>query len=719
MQISVLEQTKGAEPAMKTKSSLPDKLIALEKTGTNPDGSPKPLSLQEADEIMNGKPPGSGTIITMRGLRTLIEWKNDGTPLPERWLDDVNDYLKGKKEEASKGNLTRKEFGDLRAVMTELGITLVVSDFMSKKDKDKAMALLKDPSYMSRVQKDLNLDMKGDYSCRMLVYLVAISAYTNDPLTLYLKGPSSSGKTYMVTQVTNRFPKCDVISLGGLSPTALRHDHAVYEPPEDGERDGKWVVNLDKKILVFLEAPSNDTIDMLKPILSHDKREISYKITEKGKKGKLEAKHTVIRGWPACLFATCETKKLDEMSTRSLLAAPDTSKAKIFGAMELHAHNMVHPWAKDTKNGEAIRNSIQIIRDSKINIIIPYMDHVSSLFSKRFISNPRVMRDFKKMSAIIYAVAFVHSFQRPTLKLFGKEYVMATMADMSVADVIYTDIRETTEEGIPKNVIMFYVDVLYPLYEMSLKFPEVSINFINLIHAHRKVYGEVLSEPTMRRNRIKPLIEAGWIIPVPDPSDKRKLIYEPLKNDRKSVSIDDVLEDVLTRVKEIFPLDGLFDWKEEVISEFKPSKSDVSNIDKALGEYSDIYKDDHSRLPEYLESIFQFKLRKKSEGKPPGISLETMGLPHTASMQTGDTDKERQTMIGETVKEIRHNAEAELKLDELILKNIGSEESFVDAVIYKIHVEFKTPEDKIEKMIEKMKQEGLLYEPRVGMIRKL
>ena len=161
------------------------------------------------------------------------------------------------------------------------------------------------------------------------------SAYLPEPMNLYSIAPTSEGKTYPIVQAASIFPKCDVLLLGGLSPTAIAHDNGVLVDRDTGQeieplikdlgiamrdaegKDNKQAfkdqinallrnavnrVDLDSKIALFLDNPNTDTMDRLRPILSHDVPQISYKFTDRKKGGPLQTMETVVRGWPVVVL---------------------------------------------------------------------------------------------------------------------------------------------------------------------------------------------------------------------------------------------------------------------------------------------------------------------------------------------------------------------------------------------------------------------------------
>jgi len=96
-------------------------------------------------------------------------------------------------------------------------------------------ALKRDPNLSGTFMAHLGKTVKRDETTKRAVFSTGISAYSQHPMNLFLRGPSSIGKTYNVTQTLKYFPPTGVWMLGGLSPTALVHDYGVFIDPETGE----------------------------------------------------------------------------------------------------------------------------------------------------------------------------------------------------------------------------------------------------------------------------------------------------------------------------------------------------------------------------------------------------------------------------------------------------------------------------------------------------
>ena len=81
------------------------------------------------------------------------------------------------------------------------------------------------------------------------------------------------------------------------------------------------------KILVFLEPPQYELWELLKPILSHDKKEIEFPFVDKTANSNAETKDVVVRGWPACIFCIAKDESKweiwDEIKSRILITSPN------------------------------------------------------------------------------------------------------------------------------------------------------------------------------------------------------------------------------------------------------------------------------------------------------------------------------------------------------------------------------------------------------------
>ena len=91
--------------------------------------------------------------------------------------------------------------------------------------------------------------------------------------------------------------------------------------------NSKTLIDLRGKILVFLEPPQHELWNLLKPILSHDKKEIEFPFVDKTANSNAETKDVVVRGLPACIFCSAKDESKweiwNEIKSRILVTSPN------------------------------------------------------------------------------------------------------------------------------------------------------------------------------------------------------------------------------------------------------------------------------------------------------------------------------------------------------------------------------------------------------------
>lgn len=160
----------------------------------------------------------------------------------------------------------------------------------------------------------LGRTVRKDHANKCLTFLTELSAYSDDAqLNQKNASESSTGKSYLPLEIAALFPSEDVIFIAYASPTSFFHDHATKEVEEhEVEENGlivkrkalKFKIDLERKILIFLDMPHDELLKKLRPLLSHDRKELEYFITDKSGKGALRTKHIIIRGFPAARAAS-------------------------------------------------------------------------------------------------------------------------------------------------------------------------------------------------------------------------------------------------------------------------------------------------------------------------------------------------------------------------------------------------------------------------------
>ena len=419
---------------------------------------------------------------------------------------------------------------------------------------EEAGKLGRDPRLLDVIVEDLDRTIKQDYAVKVSVFLTCCSAYLPHPNNLFLRGESSTGKTYNVTEVTKYFPEEDVWLLARLSPTALIHQRGEFvdefgnrvdfsEAPRRQDYDDtdqykkarrEWnekleksyhLVDLSGRILVFLEAPAHKTFQMLLPILSHDKKRIECHITEKSGKGKLQTLRTVLSGWPATIFCTTSKKYLEDLATRCFTVSPETSREKLREANIVTGLRAAFPWeySEELDSVKILRYYVQTLKANMKDyrgVVLPYAPYVSDVYCHEV---GRDMRDLKNFFRYAEVIAALHFMQRPDLKRDEEKYLVSSLVDFTIAREIFFKIFETTRTSLPEYVVAFFHEILSKreIWEVESAMDE-----------YNRVHNPPRTSRTIRAY-FEMLADIGYVDVRPDPTDKRRNLYYPQQVEKR------------------------------------------------------------------------------------------------------------------------------------------------------------------------------------------
>lgn len=186
-----------------------------------------------------------------------------------------------------------------------------------------------EPLTVEEVKKILGTTVKRDDDNKIICFLVMLLTYTEeDQINLGFLAGSSTGKSYIPIELAQYFPTDDVVKLGYASPTAFFHE--LGEVEEEPFTKRKIIhINLRRKILIFLDQPHDQLLMRLRSLLSHDEKEIMFKITDKREKAGLRTKTVIVHGFPTVIFCTAKFELEEQEKTRLLLLSPEVSQEKL------------------------------------------------------------------------------------------------------------------------------------------------------------------------------------------------------------------------------------------------------------------------------------------------------------------------------------------------------------------------------------------------------
>jgi len=458
----------------------------------------------------------------------------------------------------------------------------------TKADEDAIKRVINDmrgkPIYEKLVQI-YEKTIKGDRRSIEFLLTHMLSAYTTDPNNLGLEAPTSEGKTYPTVEVAKRSPSDDVWYIGGLSPTALVHDYGelvddegnpieaaiealrdrirnLREAGSEGKGDlviardelkellrkSRYVVDMEDKIMIFLEAPCLETWEHLRPILSHDVFEISYKFTDKTSAGSLKTNHVVIRGWPAVIYLKAgrghEDIIWDEIQSRFTTISPKTGFDKYREAIRHMAmkKGLPGPIFERTLNFEEFRWLEDVLKCLRVRLAdikykarkicqevdpnmfwVPFYESIGNEFPAK---EGRHMRDSRRFMTLLQMSAAIDCYNRPTLNIGEAEFIVVVREDYERAvRLFFGEAGDEIFSGLPRHVIDFFRKIPLKMFKEG-----APITVAEMVKESKK-HGKPISDKTMR-SRYLPLLEnAGLLSSEPDPNDKRQNLWAVLSEE--------------------------------------------------------------------------------------------------------------------------------------------------------------------------------------------
>jgi hypothetical protein len=377
----------------------------------------------------------------------------------------------------------------------------------------------------------LGLTIKRDEENKIATLLCMLSAYTEDSqFNISFNAPSSTGKSYIPTEIAQLFPEEDVLETAYCSPTAFFHDKGNFNKDRKG-----FEIDLSRKILIFLDQPHTMLLERLRPLLSHDKKEMQLKVTDKSQKAGLRTKNVYIKGFPSVIFCSAGLRIDEQEGTRFLLLSPETSQEKIREAIQERVKKgcdgtEYKSWLEKNPDRHLLKERIRAIKNENINDIkIPNPEKIEELFfKKRKILKPRHQRDIGRLISLIKAFALLNMWFRER----EDDVIIANEDDINAAIQIWEKISESQEYNLPPYIYDLYQEIILPAweeknFEVLEDEDRKGINKNEILKKHYETYGRMLPDWQLRQQIIPMLDTAGLITQEKDPEDRRQKLISP------------------------------------------------------------------------------------------------------------------------------------------------------------------------------------------------
>jgi len=408
------------------------------------------------------------------------------------------------------------------------------------------------PSVPEEFDKPLTVDdviqilgstVKHDDYNKAITFLAMLLTYTEeDQINLGFLAESSAGKSYIPLELSQYFPKEDVIKLGYASPTAFFHEFG--EIVTDPVTKRKIIhVDLKRKILIFLDQPHDQLLQRLRSLLSHDEKDIMFKITDKREKAGLRTKTVIIHGFPTVIFCTAKFGLQEQEKTRLLLLSPEVSQEKLRESIALKIEResdreaFLQKMLEDPQRRLLAARVWSLKKAGIKHVKIP--EEFRKLIYDKFLEEHKFLvarhqRDITRLLAIIKGHALLNFIHRRR----EGDSIIVGLEDVEEGFRLYRAVSEANELGLSPELFNIYqsmkphfaqkkeVDVDIGKSTKTVTLEGITIREFQGLYASK--FHKAIGYEESRRI-LKTLASVGLVTETPDPTDRRMTRYTLLQ----------------------------------------------------------------------------------------------------------------------------------------------------------------------------------------------
>ncbi len=268
----------------------------------------------------------------------------------------------------------------------------------------------------------------GERATAQLLYLAITSRLFDKPVSVGVKGHSSSGKSFVVQVVCRFFPASAVIEKTAMSQRAL-----VYM-----QEDFRHRVLILYEVVALREGVQDDmTSYLVRSLLSEGC--IDYSVTVRDPKGGYTTKHIRKEGPTGLIFTTTKPRVHGENETRVLSLTSDDSRAQ--------TGRVLAALASDATGDTDLTQWVELQRwledQEECRVVIPYARKLARLVPPVAV---RLRRDFAHVLSLIRAHALLHRVNRE------KDHDGRIVASLDDYEVVAKLISPLIAEGVGATV---------------------------------------------------------------------------------------------------------------------------------------------------------------------------------------------------------------------------------------------------------------------------
>jgi DNA primase catalytic core len=307
---------------------------------------------------------------------------------------------------------------------------------LSEGEREAALALLKDPELLSRIERDFTrCGVVGEATNKLVGYLAVLSRKLDAPLAVTLQSTSAAGKSVLMDAVLSFVPPEDRIRYSALTGQSLFYM---------GERD------LEHKVLAIVEEEGASNAAYALKLLQSE-GELTIASTGKDPvTGELRTLDYQVKGPVMILLTTTAIDIDEELLNRCLVLTIDEGREQTRAIHEIQRDKRTLRGlvAKAEKDGiQRLQQNAQRLLQP-LAVVNPYASQLTFAWDRT-----RTRRDHEKYLTLIDAIALLHQHQRhvKTALHDGKplRYVEVTLEDIETANRLARDVLGRTLDELP------------------------------------------------------------------------------------------------------------------------------------------------------------------------------------------------------------------------------------------------------------------------------
>ena len=297
---------------------------------------------------------------------------------------------------------------------------------MTEQEKNEAVKFLEaTPDILHKVIAITNkMGVVGEEILRLMVYLCYTSRITKEPLSITVKGESSSGKSFACQNIQRLIPE------EGYHFITRATQNAFYHLSEDG---------MQNRIIYINELPGSESADYSIRTAQSEGDLILMMPIKDPTTGNIETTTKRVKGPVGFLVTTTKASMFDENETRNFSVFSDDSPGLTSAIGDITIRKALGEEFKIEEKELNLWKNVQRLLNPDFKVIIPYAKEVFTSFPDKPV---RIRRDRERFRVLIEIVTILHQFHRKQEKTTKGTTLVSTLADFyaakKVAEAILT-----------------------------------------------------------------------------------------------------------------------------------------------------------------------------------------------------------------------------------------------------------------------------------------